>query len=64
LSRVKICPHCNEDACYTEDEWAFEDKHMNLPCDCNSGKLAKDCHPEFFEPDCGTCEARAEWLSQ
>ena len=40
-TRTKHCIQCGDNVFYSEDEFAFEDKHMELPCACNSGKKAK-----------------------
>ena len=60
-TRTIHCIQCGDNVFYSEDEFAFEDKHMELPCACNSGKKAKDCHPEFFDADCASCEVKGEY---
>ncbi len=56
----KLCATCKGDMCYTDQEFAWEKEHLNLPCDCDSGKLAKDCHPEYFNAMCSMCECAGE----
>ena len=59
-SKLRECKTCKCDLAYSEEQLAWEKKHLNMPCDCESGKLAKDCHPEYFDAQCSMCECEGE----
>jgi len=58
--KLKLCVTCKGDLEYSEQEFAWEEKHLNMPCDCGSAVLAKICHPEYFNAQCSMCECGGE----
>jgi hypothetical protein len=54
------CEGCGEDMHLPYDDVQWKVQHLNMPCDCESGKLAKDCHPEYFNEVCASCEVQGE----
>ncbi len=54
------CEGCGDDMHLPYDDVQWKVQHLNMPCDCESGKLAKDCHPEYFNEVCASCEVQGE----
>jgi len=55
------CENCGCKIILDNDEALWKHEHLNMPCSCEeTSLLGKDCHPEYFNEVCASCEVQGE----